>query len=190
MDDTIKTITEEKTLVETNDEQQVKEPEKAISTPISEPDVVDVDLGFVEKRRFRIAGDYNRMLELNVSDLNIFARLKSGYPKLEKLLKEAQEKISSIPDDMEDKEELIGAMADRLTEIDAKMREIIDYIFDTNASEVCAPSGNMFDPVGGEWRYVRILDKLTALYTNGLHSEFDKIKSNVEKKTSKYTKKK
>ena len=109
---------------------------------------------------------------------------------LQKLLKEAQEKISAIPDDMENKGDIIGTMADRLTEIDAEMRNIIDYIFDTNASEVCAPSGNMFDPVGGEWRYVRILDNLSSLYTNGLHSEFDKIKANVEKKTSKYTKKK
>lgn len=168
-----------------------KEETPVITEPkTQEPEVVDIDMGFVEKKRFRIAGDYNRMLELNVSDLNIFARLKEGYPKLEKLLKEAHDKMTSIPDDLEDKDELLTTVADRLTEIDTKMREIIDYIFDTNASEVCAPSGNMFDPVGGEWRYVRILDKLTALYTNGLHSEFDKIKANVEKKTSKYTKKK
>ena len=179
IDDTIKKDVEEKT--ET----------PVVATPkAQEPEVVDIDMGFVEKKKFRIAGDFNRMLELNVSDLNIFARLKEGYPKLEKLLKEAHDKMTSIPDDLEDKDELLGEVADRLTEIDTKMREIIDYIFDTNASEVCAPSGNMFDPVGGEWRYVRVLDKLTALYTNGLHAEFDKIKANVEKKTSKYTKKK
>ena len=152
--------------------------------------IVDVDLGFVEKKRFRIAGDYNRMLELNVSDLNIFSRLKSGYPKLNNLLEEARNKMLSIPDDLDDNDETISRIADNLTEIDAKMREIIDYIFDTNASEVCAPSGNMFDPVDGEWRYVRIIDKLSALYTNGLHTEFNKIKANVEKKASKYTKKK
>ena len=179
IDDTIKKDIEE------------KEEKPIITEPkAQEPEVVDIDMGFVEKKRFRICGDYNRMLELNVSDLNIFARLKEGYPKLEKLLKEAHDKMTSIPDDLEDKDELLTTVADRLTEIDTKMREIIDYIFDTNASEVCVPSGNMFDPVGGEWRYVRVLDKLTALYTNGLHAEFDKIKANVEKKTSKYTKKK
>ena len=180
IDDTIKKNVEE---------EKIEEP--VITEPTTqEPEIVDIDLGFVEKKKFRIAGDYNRMLELNVSDLNIFARLKEGYPKLEKLLKEAQEKITSIPDDLEDKDELIGTIADRLTEIDGKMRDIIDYIFDTNASEVCAPSGNMFDPVGGEWRYVRIIDRLTSLYTNGLHAEFNKVKANVEKKTNKYTKKK
>ena len=174
-------------------EQVIAEPKEIkpeVKEEVKEPDVIDVDLGFVEKKKFRINGDFNRMLELNVSDLNVFSRLKTDYPKLDKLLKDAQEKITSIPDDMEDKGDLLGKIADTLDDIDAQMRTLIDHIFDTNASEICAPSGNMFDPVGGEWRYVRVLDKLTALYTNGLHAEFDKIKANVEKKTSKYTKKK
>ena len=152
--------------------------------------IVDVDLGFVEKRKFRINGDYNRMLELNVSDLNVFSRLKTDYPKLDALLKDAQEKITSLPDDPEDKSVSLNKLADTLEDIDAQMRALIDHIFDTNASEVCVPSGNMFDPVGGQWRFERIIDKLTTLYTNGLHEEFDKVKARVEKKTSKYTKKK
>lgn len=179
IDDTIKKDTEVK-------EEEVKE--QVISAP-AEPEVTDIDLGFVEKKKFRIAGDFNRMLTLNVSDLNITARLSTGYPKLKALLAEAQEKVASIPDDLDD-EQLLASMADALTDIDKKMRDIIDYIFDTNASEVCAPSGNMFDPVGGQWRFERILDKLTGLYANGLNAEFNKIKNKVESKTSKYTKKK
>ena len=180
IDDTIKNDVEETKAIT---EPIIKEPE------IKEPDVIDVDLGFVEKKKFRINGDYNRMLELNVSDLNVFSRLKTAYPKLNDLLKEAQQKITSIPDDPENKGESLNILADRLDEIDKKMRDLIDYIFDTNASEICAPSGNMFDPVEGQWRFERILDRLTSLYTNGLHSEFDKVKANIEKKTSKYTKK-
>jgi len=183
IDDTIKKDTEQ--VVETSET-----PLAGIKEEVKEQEVVDVDLGFVEKKKFRINGDFNRMLELNVSDLNVFSRLKTDYPKLNKLLKDAQEKISSIPDDMEDKSELIGKIADALDDIDAQMRALIDHIFDTNASEICAPSGNMFDPVSGQWRFERIIDKLTALYTNGLHAEFDKVKANVDKKVSKYTKKK
>ena len=48
-------------------------------------EIVDVQLGFVEKRKFRIEGDYNRILELNTSDLNTFARMKEAYPKLQAL---------------------------------------------------------------------------------------------------------
>ena len=176
IDDTIKKV---------QDETEHTVPETPVKT---EPDVVDVDLGFVEKRKFRICGDYNRMLELNVSDLNIASRLKTGYPKLKELLEEAQKKVAEIPDDLED-EELLGKIADALADIDKEMRKVIDYIFDTNASEVCAPSGNMYDPVNGQFRFERIIEKLSALYTNGLDEEFRKIKNRVEEKTSKYTKK-
>lgn len=167
----------------------IENPDKEVATKITEPEVVDVDLGFVEKKKFRINGDFNRMLELNVSDLNIASRLSSGYPKLKALLTEAREKLTQIPDDLED-DKALESLADTLTDIDKKMRDIIDYIFDTNASEICAPSGNMFDPVGGQWRFERIIDKLTSLYANGLNAEFNKIKNRVETKTSKYTKKK
>ena len=190
IDDTIKKDTEVKDEVKETEEvvdEKVVEPEVK-TTPIKEPEVEDVDLGFVEKKRFRIAGDYNRMLELNVSDLNITTRLSTGYPKLKALLKEAQEKITSLPDE-EDDEKALAELSARLTDIDNKMREIIDYVFDTNASEVCAPSGNMFDPVGGQYRFERIIDTLVTLYTTGLDKEFQQIKNRVETKTNKYTKK-
>ena len=69
------------------------------------------------------------------------------------------------------------------------MRAVIDYIFDTNASEVCAPSGSMYDPVNGTYRFVHIIETLSKLYHNGLDDEFQKVKNKVEAKTSKYTKK-
>lgn len=154
---------------------------------IQEPEITDVNLGFVEKKKFRIEGDNNRILELNVSDLNITSRLKTGYPKLNELFATARKEIESIPEDATGME-LIDEMADRLSTIDKDMRETIDFIFDTNASEVCAPSGNMYDPVGGQIRFMRILDTLTSLYTNGLSAEFDKLKNRAEKRASKYKK--
>lgn len=161
----------------------------AVSTPINtESDIVDVDLGFVEKKRFRIAGDYNRMLELNVSDLNALVRLKAGYPKLQKLFEKATTNISKLDDNMDDLEGL-GIIADTLESIDKDMRDIIDSIFDANVSAVVAPSGNMFDPVGGQYRFQRVIDIVSGLYSTGLNAEFEKMKNKVEKKTSKYTKK-
>ena len=171
-------------------EQAEPTPTPAIATPIkSEPEIVDVDLGFVEKKRFRINGDYNRMLELNVSDLHIATRLRVGYPKLQKLLGEAQKSIAAIPEKEDELEEL-GALADTLMAIDKEMRSIIDYIFDTNASEICAPSGSMYDPVGSDFRFVHIIETLANLYSTGLADEFNKVKNKVESKTSKYTGKK
>lgn len=179
-------------ILKKDEEQKMEEPTvEEKKAPITDDEITDVDLGFVEKRKFRIAGDYNRILEINVSDLNIASRLKVGYPKLQTLYKEAQDKMSEVVKATEDDDgiESIGKLADVLEDIDKKMRDTIDYIFDTNASEVCAPSGNMYDPVGGELRFDRIIDTLVKLYTTGLDSEFTKLKNNIEKKASKYTKK-
>lgn len=154
--------------------------------PETTPEIQDIDLGFVEKKKFRIAGDYNRMLELNVSDMNIYSRFTEAYPKLQEFAKEASKKVSEIDVEADDAMEKI---AEFLKEIDSQMREQIDFIFDTNASEICAPSGNMFDPVNGKYRYEHIIDALSKLYTTGFEDEMKKFKSRTSKYTSKYTKK-
>ena len=169
------------------DEKKIKE--LPVSAPIvanKEEEIQDVDLGFVEKRKFRIAGDYNRMLELNVSDMNIYSRYTKAYPELQKLAEEAAGMATDI--DLESDDSLSN-IASFLESIDKKMREQIDYIFDTNASEVCAPSGNMFDPVNGEFRFERIISTLATLYTTGFEDEISKFKKKTSKHTSKYTKK-
>ena len=72
--------------------------------------------------------------------------------------------------------------------IDMEMRQLVDEIFDSNVSEVCAPSGSMFDPFNGTFRYEHIIDVLSKLYKNNLNSEFKKMSARIRKKTSKYTK--
>lgn len=165
--------------------QPISEP---ISAPANEPEIQDVDLGFVEKRKFRIGGDYNRILELNVSDMNIYSRFTKAYPQLQELSDDATKKVSSISVETDD-DEALKQVSDILEEIDNKMRDLVDYIFDTNASEVCAPSGNMFDPVNGSFRFEHIISTLSKLYLTGFEDEVEKFKKKTAKYTNKYTKK-
>ena len=166
---------------------------KATTAPINDPEIKDIDLGYVERQKFRIGGDYNRILELNVSDMNIYSRFTQAYPKLQEFAKEAQKKVESIPADKVESEDVDLDSLDKigvfLTDIDTEMRKLIDFIFDTNASEVCAPSGNMFDPVEGRFRYDRIIDVLSNLYTTGFNEQIKKFENKVSKHTDKYTKK-
>lgn len=172
------------------DDENKKIEEKSVTTklaPAITSDVQDVDLGFVEKKKFRIAGDFSRMIELNVSDLNIFSRYKTAAPKLDALLHDAQEKMLEV--NVDDDGVDLNKIADALDDIDAQMRDLIDYLFDSPVSQACAPSGNMFDPVDGDYRFNRIINKLADLYTTGLAEQIKEFDNKTSKHTKKYKRK-
>ena len=157
---------------ETKNEQMVN---NAVNTV--ENDVIDIKLDTVTLKRFRINGDNNAIIELNVSDMGIMNRLETGMENLHKALNE----IASISDDDSD-------FRDKLKKADQKMREYVDYIFASPVSAVCAPAGStMFDPKDGVYRFEAIIDGLTKLYEDNLNAEFNKIKARMNAHTAKYT---
>jgi len=156
--------------------------------------VTDIDLSVTEKKKFRINGNDNQILALNTSDIGIIKRLQETYPKLQELAKSAGEQWASadISDDADEnffEDEKMKSALDALDDIDKQMREALDYIFDSNVSEVCAPDGSMYDPFGGEFRFNHIIDVLSSLYESNLENEMQQMKQNVAKHANKYTKK-
>ncbi len=166
--------------------EQVEEPEE--SEPVD--DIQDINLSVIKKKRFRINGDKNRILELNTSDLGITSRMTSAYDKLTKCMDKVGTVLASLPDDSneltEDKEKVV---ADQLKAIDDEMRKELDYIFDAPVSEVCGYGGSMYDPFEGMFRFEHIIDAISKLYETNLNNEFNKMRRRVSAKTSKYTKK-
>lgn len=166
--------------------EQVEEPEE--SEPVEE--VQDINLSAIQKKRFRINGDKNRILELNTSDLSISSRLTVAYDKLTKCMDKVGKVLASLPDDEdEDSEEKEQAIAEQLKVIDDEMRKQLDYIFDAPVSEVCGYGGSMYDPFNGMFRFEHIIDAISKLYETNLNNEFSKMRKRVNAKTSKYTKK-
>lgn len=148
--------------------------------------IIDIDLSATRKKKIRVDGDDNRILELDTSDMNIVVRLRDGYEKLESLMKEINDlQISDTGDIKTDITELGNVVED----IDTKMRNVLDEIFDSNVSEICAPSGSMYDMFNGEYRFEHILKALTPLYENNIDKEYEKMKKRVQKHTDKYVKK-
>ena len=86
---------------------------------------------------------------------------------------------------MED--EATSKLSEALHDADTKMRSLLDYIFDSNVSELCAPHGSMFDPVNGKLRFEHIIDTLAPLYETDISTEMSKVTANVSKHTAKYT---
>lgn len=149
-------------------------------------DIVDINLSAIRKKRFRIDGDDNRILELNTSDLGVLSRIKEAYPKLQELNERA---IQDWPNSDADHvgEEDYEAVVNVLKGIDTEMRQLIDYIFNSNVSEVCAPDGTMYDPIDGQFRFEHIINCLVALYENNIDLEVKQISNRVKKYTDKYT---
>ena len=137
-------------------------------------DIIDLDLSVTKKKRFRFDKDNNRILELNTSDMNILARMSEAYPKL----KEQQEKAAKLMEGIElrddetvtdsDVAEDMVTVAERLRAIDKDMRDLIDFMFNANVSEVAAPDGSMYDPYEGSFRFEYIITLLIKQYENNL----------------------
>lgn len=125
-------------------------------------------------------------LYLNTSDMNIITRLEELYPKLQKLSQDASIKQLDIKDATNEK--YVSKISQALKRIDTQMRDIIDEIFDSNVSEICAPDGSMFDPFNGDFRFEHIISKISALYDANVNDEFKKMSDKMKKRTSKYTK--
>lgn len=149
--------------------------------------VVDLDLSVIRKKRFRVDGDNNRILELNTSDTGIVSRLNETYPKLQKLAQDAAELIHIDEDDIDSS---LDSTASALKEMDTKMREYVDYIFDADVSAKCVPSGSMWDLFNGTFTFEHVIEKIGALYENNFNNEFKKLSQRAKKHTDKYIGKK
>jgi len=156
-----------------------------VKEPVENNEVIEnIDLSVFNKKKFSINGNPDQIIELDTSDLNILQRIKDQYPVLEKLSKDVSDKVPNA-DGLTD-EQLLNTAADTLKDIDKRMRECIDIIFDSPVSDICVPSGSMYDPVNGKFRFEHLIDVLISLYNDNLSKEVKKIQSRVSKHTSKY----
>lgn len=163
----------------------------ALTENKNDEEIIDIDLSPTKKKKFRIDGDNSRIIELNISDVGILSRLSDSYPELEELSNKAIQIGSDESTESDTTKEIdFEASGELVKEIDEKMRQIMDKIFDSSISDVCAPYGTMFDPFNGKLRYEYILDALIGFYEKNISKEARKLKNNVEKHTKKYVGKK
>ena len=168
-----------------------KDKVQEITTPVEEPkaddDIIDIDLSATARRKFRINGDNRKLVELNPSDLSIITRIDTA----EKKLKACVESLQELADAPSETDEDIKALGNKFSKVDDEMRKLVDYIFQSNVSEVCVPKGqgSMYDPFNGKYRYEHIIEALLNFYQGNIQNEYKKMRTTVAKKTSKYTKK-
>lgn len=137
----------------------------------------NIDLSAIRKKRFTINGDPEKVLELNTSDFGVIARLEESEQKLTELT----ERIAGFDD-----QDGIP-LGKKIAEVDAELRKIVDYIFDSNVCEICVPNGTLIDPIDGKFRWEYVVEILTNLYDSSLNAETKKVTERIKSHTDKYT---
>lgn len=146
--------------------------------------IVDIDLSVTERKRFRIDGDNNRILYLNTSDMGMVTRLEEAENQLTTIQKDIEElKTLANSDDYD-----VAELSFKFENADKQMRNLIDYVFDSNVSDICAPDGTMYDPFEGKPRYEHIIDRLIPLYEHNISKEAKALSQKSAQYTKKYTK--
>lgn len=153
---------------------------KAKKEPEKNSDIIDIDLSEIQKKKFRLDRDNNRVIELNTSDITVISRLEEIYPKMLSLVEDAQVKSSSDSDT----DDVLSTLLD----INGKMKELLDYAFDSKVADKACPDGTLFDPINGKFRFEYIIEKLIDLYDENFSKELALMQKRVNKHTSKYTK--
>lgn len=153
--------------------------------------VIDVDVSASERTPIRFNNDDDRVVYINVTDVGIVARMAKIIPKL----REEQEKAGKILDGINAKEEDddtivedLNILAERLTELDNTMRNLVDELFDAPISAAAVPSGSMYDPIEGTYRYDYIVTKLITLFGDSIEAEYKKAEKRINTHTDKYKK--
>lgn len=150
-------------------------------------EIIDLDLSITSKKKFRFDKDDNRIVEINTSDMNLMQRVSVAYPKLQELQNKASKLTEGLDIENESAINDLATMAERLSEVDAEMRELLDYMFDAPVSVAAAPAGSMYDPFNGSFRFEHIIALVMKQYEENLQSEFGKMEKQLKKHTDKYT---
>ena len=151
-------------------------------------DVRDIEFKELQKKRFRLDRDDNRVIELNTSDMSVVSRAEEIYPRALKFVEEARQTVMEKNGGVDGMDNTTAMEV--LNDINEKMKGLINYVFDSDVADKACPSGTLFDPINGKFRFEHILEKLISLYGSDLSRELSLIQQRTAKHTAKYTGKK
>lgn len=143
-------------------------------------DIQILNLGIAGRTSIQIDDDPNRIIKLNLHDVNILGRVQESLPKIT----EALEKHKNADVDSKNMQDITMNLID----IDRTIRTQIDYIFDADVCKVILGNASTLSPVNGTMACIVILEKLMDLYKDSLTDEFSKLESQVQTNLSKYIK--
>lgn len=138
---------------------------------------LNFDEGYKE---FSINGDESRVIKFNPSDMAIIQRLQEAKDNISKAM--------DIRGDIELDDEgkpvtTLENMAKVVKHIDDTIKQQINYIFDYDVSDVVFGKQSPLANIKGEPLYVRFLESVAPVISEGIKEEREKSKKRVQKYT-------
>lgn len=126
-------------------------------------------------REFTINGDENKVLRVNTSDLNLAKRAKK-----------AQKELSLIADECMNIDEnmSIDESIAKLDALDTKVKNTVDYIFNSNASDIVFGEMSSVSICDGQPVFQNFLDAIIPEIEKDTQAEIKKSQRNIKKYTS------
>lgn len=146
-------------------------------------DTIDISLD-IPKTRIRIDNDDSKALYLNLSDPNIGTRFSEAFSDMENYFKNTEKAVDGGEE--KSNREKLDECGKAMKAADDKIKSCIDYIFDSNVSEVCAGNASMFSAKNGVMLFEKIIDTLSGLYAETLSREMKAFSDRMKKHTEKY----
>lgn len=160
--------------------------------------IQNINLNINTRKKFSVDGNPNKIIELDINDINIAKRYADSIERMKSLSKIYDEMKATMNDlnaetvaNEDTALTAINKFSEQMGALETEMRDIIDFIFDSPISDTILENTSAFSPVQGKYvKYEQILEVLSNLYTKSIKADMDKInKRNISKYTTRYVKK-
>jgi hypothetical protein len=144
---------------------------------------IQLDLSGTRKKPINVMTPNGEIKQLNIDlgDFNILTRLKQMYGKFEEIATKASERFAEDLDNMDN-------IIDSLDDLDTDMKACIDFVFDTNVSEICVGNGSIVSMYNGKFFFETIMEGLANLCGDNVAFEYKKMEQRIKKRTQQFTK--
>lgn len=129
-------------------------------------------------KRITINNDASRVIEFNPNDIGMIERINTAYEKIKTLKDEIPEiELTTAGEPIDD----MKSSAELVSSIGKQINEQIDYIFNSNVSEVAFGKQSPLSLVGGVPLYERFLDAIMPYIEKEVKKENEASRKRINK---------
>lgn len=123
------------------------------------------------KTEYKVCGDENRIIRINLGDFNLMDRLKGAESGMRQIIEKYEKEDSTV-------EDIVAA--------DKELRAFFNEVFDT---DVCTPAfggANCFTRIKGKWLFERFFESFLPIVTEDITSYLQQEQEQLNPKVEQY----